>query len=235
MTDLHTHILPGVDDGASTVDDSIAMLHAQHMQGVDTVVLTPHFYPDGEDCSTFLRRRNAAWEQLSEAINALDQARRQSLPRLVLGAEVAYLPGLQDMDGLEKLCIGGTKNMLLELPFYPWDRMLINGIYDFFGHSGVTPILAHIERYVMCQRRILLDEVFDMGLPVQVGTGPTPRAFGLPLRLLKHGRAHLIASDCHNMSDRSPNLMQAMEIVRKKLGQECFEEIAELTDQLAME
>ena len=58
MTDLHTHILPGMDDGAKDAQMSIAMLRAQRDQGVDTVVLSPHFYGDREDVDRFLRRRN---------------------------------------------------------------------------------------------------------------------------------------------------------------------------------
>jgi len=233
MTDLHTHILPGVDDGARTVEESLAMLRTQFDQGVDTVVLTPHFYPEREDCASFLSRRKAAWEQLVRAICALPRQEQLRLPRLVLGAEVAYVPGLQFMDHLQSLCIGNTKNMLLEMPFYLWDTPLLHQLYDFLGRSGVTPVLAHIDRYFDIQKKKTMEDVLDLGLPVQVGTETVAQAFSPARKLLKQGRAHLLASDCHDMNFRKPNLRQAMYAVQKKLGTERCEELIEMADQLA--
>lgn len=235
MTDLHTHILPGVDDGAKTVEQSIAMLHAQFDQGVGTVALTPHYYPDREPLDSFLARRAEAWGALREAILALPEEALGRLPRLVLGAEVAYVPGLHTVEGLQGLCIGTTKHMLLELPFYPWDMQTIHGLYDFLGRSGVTPVLAHIERYFACQSAKLLEEVLNLGLPVQVGTAGLDRFSSVAWKLLKRGKAHLIASDCHDLQYRVPDLRRAMDLVWKKLGEERAEELAELADQLAGE
>lgn len=234
MVDLHTHILPGVDDGAKTVDDSLAMLRVQYEQGVDVAVLTPHYYPDREEPDAFLLRRDAAWQQLNEAVAALEKEERSQLPTLVLGAEVAYIPGLQAVPNLERLCIGQTKNMLLELPFYFWDMQLVRDLYSFISRAGVTPILAHIERYFACQRKRTLDAVLELGCPVQVGTELMSMAFSPVLRLLKQGKAHLVASDCHDLRRRPPNLAQAMEVVKKKLGLEYFEELDELAVQVAM-
>lgn len=235
MTDLHTHILPGVDDGAKTPQDSIAMLQEQFSQGVDTVVLTPHYYPEREPLESFLRRRAAAWTELQEAVMALPREELSRLPRLVLGAEVAYVPGLYMMEGLQALCIGKTRNMLLELPFYVWDMQMIHGIYDFLGRAGVTPVLAHIERYFACQSNRLLDEVLSLGFPIQVGVQDLERRFSPTMRLLKQGKAHIIASDCHDLRFRRPVLGPAMACVYKKLGQERAEELIELADQLAGE
>ena len=235
MTDLHTHILPGVDDGAKTAQNSIAMLQEQFRQGVDTVVLTPHYYPEREPLESFLRRRAAAWTELQEAVMALPREELHCLPRLVLGAEVAYVPGLHTMEGLQALCIGKTKNMLLELPFYVWDMQTIHGIYDFLGRAGVTPVLAHIERYFSCQSKKLLNEVLSLGLPIQVGVQDLDRRFSPTMRLLKQGKAHIIASDCHDLRMRRPAMGPAMECVFKRLGPERAEELIELADLLAGE
>ena len=234
MTDLHTHILPGVDDGAGTVDDSLAMLYAQYEQGVDTVVLTPHFYPDREDCASFLKRRRAAWESLVQAICALPKQNQLRLPKLILGAEVAYVPGLQKVEHLQSLCIGNTKNMMLELPFYLWDTTLVHQLYDFLGRAGVTPILAHIERYFDIQKKKVMDEILDLGLPVQVGTETIGQTFSPAIKLLKQGRAHLVASDCHDLNYRKPGLQQAMQTVGKRLGRQRCEELIETANLLAV-
>ena len=125
MTDLHTHILHGMDDGSPDVETSLAMLREEARQGVDTVVLTPHFYRDRERPEHFLARRERAADRLNDAILSLPEEERRALPRLVLGAEVAWWPNLADCEELPELCIGRTKNLLVELPFTPWnDRML---------------------------------------------------------------------------------------------------------------
>ena len=232
MIDLHTHILPGVDDGAKTVEDSLSMLRLQYEQGVDTVVLTPHFYPDREDCASFLKRRKAAWEHLIQTICSLPQHDQLQLPKLVLGAEVAYVPGLQFSEHLQTLCIGNTKNMLLELPFYRWDTPMLHQLYDFLGRAGVTPVLAHIDRYFDIQKKKIMEDVLDLGLPVQVGTETVFQTFSPALRLLRQGRGHLLASDCHDMNQRKPNLQKAMLTVQKRLGTERYEELIETAEQL---
>lgn len=229
MTDLHTHILPGVDDGAQTVQDSLDMLHMQYEQGVDTVVLTPHYYPEREESSAFLLRRNTAWEQLKETIAGLSEEEQACLPRLVLGAEVAYVPGLQAAADLEQMCLGNTRNILLELPFVPWDMQLVRGLYSFLEQTALTPVLAHIERYIPLQSRRMLDAVLELGLPVQIGTELLIMKFAPVLKLLKNGKAHLVASDCHDLHRRPPNLAKAMDVVNKKLGQDHFAELEDLS------
>lgn len=233
MTDLHTHILPGMDDGAKTPEESIAMLQAQSAQGVDTVVLTPHFYPDREPSEQFLARRKAAAEMLEHAISGLPARQQAQLPKRLLGAEVAYVPGLHGIRDLKSLCIGQTKNLLLELPFYLWDTGLIRGLYDVLGHCGITPVLAHMERYVLCQSKRMVQEVLEQGFPVQVGTDMLTGVCSPSMRLLRQGKAHLIASDCHDLQRRKPGLGEAMKLAEKKLGQEAASELAELADQLA--
>ena len=92
MTDLHTHILPGMDDGAATVEISLKMLQAEREQGVETVGLTPHFYGERESVEGFLTRRAAAARQLLAAAEQLPPEKQQTLPRSILGAEVLWTP-----------------------------------------------------------------------------------------------------------------------------------------------
>ena len=88
MTDLHTHILPGMDDGARNVQESLDLLRMEWEQGVHTVVLTPHLYRDRENLSHFLHRRERAVEELEWALDGLPVQARENLPQLILGAEV---------------------------------------------------------------------------------------------------------------------------------------------------
>ncbi len=232
MVDLHTHILPGMDDGAKTTAESLAMLRLQQEQGVTAVVLTPHFYRDRERAERFFRRRGECMERLTAALPD-----GEALPRLILGAEVTWMPNLCHWEELPQLCIGGTKNLLLELPFTPWTDSLVNQLYDLMGRTGITPILAHLERYLRGQRREMVEAVLSLDLPVQLSSDVLLHAMtrGSALRLLKSGRAHLLASDCHGTERRKPTLGPAMEVVRKKLGDAAAEQLCRCACELAEE
>lgn len=236
VTDLHTHILCGMDDGAKTPEESLQMLRQEQSQGVTRVVLTPHFYRDRERTETFLARRETAMERLLDFLETLPAEERQSLPELRLGAEVAWRPNMVHWENAGELCIGGTKNMLLELPFVPWHRSLCDEIYSFMGQTGISPVLAHMERYLPIQDKGQIREVLSLGLPVQMGTEAFLRfaTRGGGLRGLKRW-AHVLASDCHNTESRPPNLGDAMAVVRKRLGADRAEEICRFARSLTEE
>lgn len=189
MTDLHTHILPGMDDGARDVDTSLAMLRMEAEQGVGAVILTPHFYRDREDIPHFLRRRTKAARTLAAAITALPEDERRALPQLALGAEIAWRPNLAEWDELPRLCLGEGKHFLLELPFEPWTDQMIRQLYELPGRTGLTPVIAHIERYLDHQRSQHIEAVLALGVPVQVSAAPLLHALrrGPVLRLLWGG------------------------------------------------
>lgn len=217
MIDLHTHILCGMDDGAQDVQTSLRMLAAEQEQGVDTVVLTPHFYRNRELASRFLERRRAAWEKLQDSLTA-------DMPRILLGAEVAWVPNLADCDHLEQLCIGNTRHMLLELPYTPWSRALANQIYDLMGRTGITPVLAHLERYWKSQKPEQILEILSLDVPVQISASALTDVWGRgqSLKLLRN-YGHVLASDCHDLSHRPPNLARGMAVAAKKLGGDAAE------------
>ena len=118
MIDFHSHILPGIDDGSKDVAESLAMLSALKEQGVDTVVATPHFYANHHSVEEFLRRRQKAMDRLSAELS-------EGAPTIVLGAEVRYYEGISHLQNLESLCIGDSKLLLLEMPFYKWTEYTV--------------------------------------------------------------------------------------------------------------
>ena len=217
MIDLHTHILPGMDDGAGDVEISLAMLRAQWEQGVTGVALTPHFYREEERPERFFVRRREAWRRLLERVGE-DQ---EHIPDLVLGAEVSWVPGLNRWEELSPFCLGNSRYFLLELPDAPWRSGMLDEIYDLAGGDYI-PVIAHLDRYFHTQKADHLEQLFRMGIPLQISAAPMTRWLErskLGRRIRSSGTCLLI-SDCHNMTDRPPNLKRGMDGVVKSLGEE---------------
>ena len=207
MTDIHTHILPGVDDGAATLQESLDMLKSCQEQGVDTVVLTPHFYPWKESLDAFLERREEAFQKLTEAAG-------ETMPRLVLGAEVAWCPNLDKMSQISKLTMGKSNRLLLEMPMTSWSETMLEEVYRLYAITGVEPILAHVERYTKLQRSGQIEALKQMGVTMQLSA----HMFLSPMKrrrarsLLRTGN-WLIGSDCHDPKLRPPCLGAAVKWV----------------------
>ena len=230
MTDLHTHILPGMDDGAQTPEESIAMLREQARQGVDTVALTPHFYRGKERPSMFLTRRAEAWQKLQEALAQLPEEERNRLPKLILGAEVAYAPGMWEWPELQQLCYENTKVLLLELPIDQWNEEIFRQIYNLMSRTGITPMLAHVERYL--HNRGFL-QLFEMQLPMQVSAEALLHMFGRKQAvelLTEHGG--ILISDCHGPQFRVPNMGRALQWLEKKEGRQAVKKCIANTDRV---
>lgn len=227
MTDLHTHILPGVDDGAQSIEEALALLQAQALQDVSTVALTPHFYKRRESIADFLARRKTAWIQLLEA------TRGGEYPDLILGAEVAWMSDMTKWPELEQLCYQGTKMLLVELPTTPWTDSVFRELYSLEGSRGVIPMIAHVDRYFYFQKKKDIERLLEMGYPVQVSAEALTRFYTRKKALDLLGNYDgLLISDCHNSTVRVPNTGDAMKIIEKKLGRKMAKEIATLTDEI---
>ncbi len=107
LADHHTHILPGIDDGARTEQEMEELLTAAEKCGIRHIYATPHFYAHKMDVETFCQRRDAVFERVRDKTHGI---------RISLGAEVLLLPGLENLEGLDKLVLEGTNSLLLELP-----------------------------------------------------------------------------------------------------------------------
>lgn len=227
MTDLHTHILPRMDDGAPDTAVSLGLLRAEAEQGVTGVALTPHFYRNRETPERFLARRQAAWERLCERIDAMAPEETAAFPRLALGAEVAWMPNLDRWDDIERLCIGRSRYLLLELPFTPWNSGMLDQMHALLGRGKVTPVLAHLERYLGTQKREYIRELLDMHVPIQLSAACMlhPAERWRSVRLMRGGGNFLLASDCHDLRGRKPDLGPAAAAMRKCMGREEVERL----------
>lgn len=228
--DFHTHILPCVDDGSHSIERSIAMLESEAEQGIETIVLTPHFYANHDSPKRFFERRNNAVRQLTDAI-----AERNDLPRLIVGAEVHYFEGMSDSEYLSELAIGSTGTVMVEMPMNGWSERMFKDLEAIHQKSGLTPIVAHIDRYIAPLRtRGIPERLATMPVLVQANASffLNRSTRGLAIKLLRKERIHLLGSDCHNLSSRPPNIGETLDIIRKRLGDESLERIQSIESNL---
>lgn len=222
MIDWHSHILPAMDDGSRNTEESLQMLKALREQGIERVIATPHFLANREPVADFLQRRAQAYERLCHASN-------ETLPQVICGAEVLYYPGIGRMEDFDRLNIGNSNLLLLEMPMAKWTEYTIRELGELSGTSGLTIVLAHIERYLGLQNRDVLDRLCENGLLMQVNAsffnnfGTRHKAF----KLLQMGNIHFIGSDCHNMETRPPRIGCAYELIAKKFGKEYLSQMHE--------
>lgn len=227
ICDMHGHFLPGMDDGCKDVQESVELLRYCYREGVRMMFATPHYYPV-ESAEEFLRRREVAYNELQAYI---DSNGITDIPQIRLGAEVAYRQGLNHLEGLEKLCLGNSKYLLLELPFEKWSNSLLRDVSNICCARGIIPIFAHIERYLSLQSKDVLSRLLQVDGLVQMNAGALLRFPGsLRCRaLIRNGVVQLLGSDCHNMQTRKPNLhLAAQKLVKYKLSSK-LEEMAELS------
>ena len=216
LTDLHCHILPGIDDGSKSVEMSVQMVQKEYEDGVRRIALTSHFDGNSGNLDAFLIARKDAFESLKEALQQSDFPMDEI--KFKLGAEVMFSPKLLEYD-VSPLCLEGTKVLLIELPTMYKPYYLTETMYSLLGR-GYQLLLAHVERYDYLMNDLdLLTEWVENGILVQANS----RSFiekteyrKQLLKMIKQGMIHVIASDAHNMEHRKPTLLEGHEVVSKK-------------------
>lgn len=157
VIDFHAHILPAADHGSTGRTETKNQLALYRKAGVDTVVATPHFYPNSVSIDTFLSTVDSAAAELAELL-----ATEEKSPRVLLGAEVLYCDNMHHMEGLERLCIRGTNVLLLELPLSDWSPTLFHTVREL--SKRVRVVLAHIDRYTRPHAGELMQMIEDGAL-----------------------------------------------------------------------
>lgn len=216
LTDFHSHILPRVDDGSQSVEQSLEMLRRSAAQGIRRMVATPHFYAHHDTPERFLQRRESAWAELQARLQELD-----GLPRVELGAEVHYYPGISDSEILPELTIAETNYILVEMPASPWTETMYREIEGIYAKQGITPVIAHVDRYIAPLRTHGIPRrLAELPVLVQANAEFFLRrgTAQMALKLLKEDKIQLLGSDCHNLKDRAPNLGSAVKRIEERLG-----------------
>ncbi len=196
--DMHSHILCGVDHGASNIDVSKGLLQAAVDIGCVGVALTPHYYHHRRSLSSFLEKREAGLSEFRNMAN-------ESFPgvKIVAGAEVAFESGLLenfDKDAFRSLCYENTNVILLEMPIGQWRSGLVESVYDVIA-MGFKPVIAHIDRYTDKQA----DEILEISPIVQVNADAFSDFFKKRkmIKLYEKGEIHLVGSDAHDLDQRN--------------------------------
>lgn len=222
MIDFHTHVLPGVDDGSKSCDESLQMLSLLSEQGVTTVIATPHFNPDKESVEAFVLRRTAALAELKAQMSP-------GMPEIIPGAEIAYYEGISNLEDLSQLCIGNTKLLLIEMPMAKWSEFAIDELKKLSNVKGYTIIIAHIERYMNAQSSATWQYLRSIGILSQVNASFFIRLATRKkaVRMLRNGEINALGSDCHNLTSRPPCMNQAFDVIVKKTSESFLSEFAE--------
>ncbi len=209
MKDLHTHVLPGIDDGAATPKESIEMLVDSFNQGVTFCALTPHcVIHNPDDIPNFLKLRQLAYEEIK------DEIVENKIPEIALGAEVYADHDVSEHDDIESLRIEGTNYILLELPFISKYDWLGECVYS-LNLKGLTVILAHIDRYPFWHTIIRELAGLDVVYQINASRFLRFRERIFVKKLLKTKQRFVVSSDMHNMSGRRCNIEKAFSLAYK--------------------
>ena len=208
LADIHTHILPGIDDGADSVEVAIELLYEEQKQGITDVVLTPHFNIQETTIQEFLLKREESFKLL---LKEMEKHPSLNSLNLHLGAEVKYNPNLIYSDVFD-LCINNTSYLLLELTMsHPFN---FEQTALWMLSKGISPILAHVERYdYICTNPKLLENLLYAGVVFQCNASSLySKHYGKRVKkLMKHGYVQVLASDTHNMNSRPPELTKGLD------------------------
>lgn len=217
MIDMHTHILPGIDDGPSTMAEALAMARLAVKNRIDTVLATPHV-------SNAFKNRSDKIRSVCRNFNEVLKNERIAL-KVLPGAEVrihSEMLAALDCGQLMTLNDAG-KYLLLEMP----DHLVPNMIFDLIvelGRKGIIPIIAHPERNLSLQNNLnWLDKLLYAGSLTQITAGSITGRFGRAAfkaakKMLLAGSVDLVGSDAHSAFDRIPSLLPAIKKMEKIIG-----------------
>jgi protein-tyrosine phosphatase len=220
ITDIHSHIMFQVDDGADSVETSIELLEQEYKQGVTRVILTPHYIASHNPVkASFIKER---FEQLKDVIN-------EKIPemKLYLGNEILWCSdAVELLDNGSIFTLADSRYVLVE--FYPSVQYsAMERAINLFLNGGYIPIIAHCERY-SCLRTTFkvinynnISHLVEMGAYMQVNvTSVFGRDSKFVSKLIDNDFLHFVASDAHNKITRGIHWNQCIEYLKKKYNEQ---------------
>lgn len=217
---MHSHILPAFDDGAKTVDDSLALIDCLKKQGVDHICLTPHYYTNERSLEDFIEKRQIAFEKF-----------RPYIPedvKIVLGTEVYVTDYLFNNNNLKGITYGKSRYVLTEYPYESkFGEKTMQKFYALIQNHRLIPVMPHVERYrYLIDNPDVIEELQDLGVIIQTNISnysdkaPFFKKRKL-MKLIEGGYIDIIGSDAHSFTHNTPEIYsQAIKNISEKCGRQ---------------
>ncbi len=234
MIDLHSHILPGVDDGSKDMEESISMARQYVENGIDKVIATPHFIEESD--STTKDENKLVLEELKRNLE-----KEKIDLELYLGNEIFISPDILKYLREEKVStLNGTRYALIETAMFDIPTSMENVIYE-LCLKGYTPIIAHPERNIKVQENpnilykfIMSGALTQINLPSLEGRYGE-KALETAKILLSHNMVHFVGTDAHSPRTRSPKIKRSLDILRQIVDEDEFRRITKLNGKAVLE
>lgn len=216
MWDFHSHILPGLDDGAEDIKESLAMAKIAVEEGIHTMIATPHYIPKGSEIS----KEDVI--KASQDFNTILQ--QNNIPLEVLPGMEVFVDWdiLKKIDEKKILSIQNTRYILIELPMQDIPVYIEDLFYE-LEIRDLVPILAHPERYRKIQENpnLLIDWI-QRGVFMQINTSSLTGILGQRAQetagvLLKHNMVHILGTDAHTARRRSPRIQKTIQYIQETI------------------
>ena len=206
MIDFHSHILPGVDHGSSSITTSLAQLDLAVGVGIKSIVSTSHFYPHHHTVKNFLEKRNSAYEVLAGE-------KAESHPEIILAAEVLLCEGLEKLPQLESLAIADSGYILLEIPFNNCSPEIVDTARRINSNPNTKVILAHADRY----SSKYVEEFLEFGAKIQLNATAFA-GFFTPAHIKSYLDRDLVVALGSDIHGPDPRAYKYYLKAKKKLG-----------------
>lgn len=229
FVDLHCHILPGVDDGAKTVEDSIYMARTAVTEGISHILCTPH-YNNGH----YMNKKIDIIKEVAMLQSILN---KNKIPlTLFEGQEVRISADLFDRMNNDDILFADLKDryLMVEFPFSDVPDYS-ESILSELCYKGYTPVIVHPERNrIFLERPRKLQPFVNMGCLTQITNGSYLGQFGKKIqkasqKMIKYNYAHMLSSDAHNISSRGFYTRAAYDKLEKEFGSEKRQQFEQIT------
>lgn len=221
-TDIHSHLLPGIDDGSSSMAETVELIKMAAEQGIRTIIATPHYSGRSADTEQ-VRKLTGRVQQEAEKID--------KRIRIFPGSETFYEDGCQEAIMENRACtLADSRYVLIE--FRPGEsyQRIYSGMQNFIL-EGYYPVIAHMERYqCLWKKKERIISLITLGCYMQVNAGSLMGGIfnseaSYLKKLISEGLIHFIGSDCHNQNDRRPVMEDCLNGLKKKIMDQAMEHI----------
>lgn len=221
--DFHSHILPGMENGAKDVETSIKILEKEVQDDIDIVIATPKYNPELQSVEDFLIERDNSYTKLITTICGME------IPSIKLGAEVKYCPKLLTMDNLLDLCIEGTNYLLLELPPVQFNNQLTEEISELTYNRNITPIISHVDDCLRYTSIESLEEILDLDVLGQINASSfiDKEKRKLAFKLIHNNYIHVLGSGANDTVNNPALMKEAEIIIYKKFSRRLYGDFME--------